>query len=76
MNFPAKKPFQLYQELFTDFLNTFAKDAHGPLALTLSVQDLNGHIYVANCGTSSAIENLLENAKLVLKESDNVTISN
>ncbi len=76
MNFPAKKPFQLYQELFTDFLNTFSKDAKGPLALTVTVQDMNGLIYVANCGPDEVVENLLDHAKITLKESKYVTISN
>lgn len=78
--FPVKKPFQLYQPLWDNFLRSFADQCHGPLSFSFSVQDMNGQVYVAMGGHADDIEGLHEHSKKVLidanREGDNVTSTN
>jgi uncharacterized protein CbrC (UPF0167 family) len=75
----AKKPFQLYQPLMNDFIQSFAHESHGPLSFCFAVLDMNGQVYVGMAGHDDDIEDLISNCHAILnqkKAGEDVTHTN
>lgn len=67
-SFKPKKPFQVYQLAFDEFMAELKEDSLGPSCVVFLSEDLNGKLYIYTDGHEEKILALIKKLNEALKE--------